>query len=413
MQTPDTFQHDGPRHVTCEQRDGAYRLLVDGETFFVKGAGGASDRVANLASHGANSLRTWSTKDAGRILDEALAAGLMVLMGLRVVPERHGFDYGDGTAVRQQLLAIEKEVRSYMDHPALLAWGIGNELNLSYENPLVWNAVNDIARMIHQIDAHHPATTMLSGVRTSVVDQVTERCPELDFLCVQMYADVVNARRKIEQVGYDGPYLITEWGATGHWEVARTEWNAPIEQTSSEKADALLERYEAAIVGDPSRCMGSYVFLWGQKQERTPTWYGLFTEDGRETEAVDAMHCLWTGAWPDHRAPRLSDITIDGKGRYDSLRLARGASATARPTVVVPSDSAVRAWAEVLPEATELGEGGDYEPRPTAIPGVITATGPDAVEFTAPSEPGAYRLFVYVLDDHGHAATANLPFLVE
>ena len=43
--------------------------------------------------------------------------------------------------------------------------------------------------------------------------------------------------------------------------------------------------------------VGNYVFLWGQKQERTPTWYGLFTPEGEATESVDVMTYLWTGAW--------------------------------------------------------------------------------------------------------------------
>ena len=47
------------------------------------------------------------------------------------------------------------------------------------------------------------------------------------------------------------------------------------------------------------------------------------------------------------------------------------------------------------------------------IPGLLAP--PDAAEttLTAPSEPGAYRLFVYVYDGAGSAAHANIPFYVE
>ncbi len=406
----------GPARVTLTRTEGKYRLAVNGEPFFVKGAGGGREHLDVLALRGANAIRTWSTSEAEALLDEAHAAGLMVLMGLRVVPGRHGFDYDDANAVARQLASLTDEVRAYKDHPALLAWGIGNELNLRSENPSVWNAVNDIAAMIHDVDANHPATTMLAGIAKPVVEAIAERAGELDFLCIQMYGNIVNAPRLIADSGYEGPYLFTEWGATGHWEVSTTDWGAPIEQTSSEKADAILERYRAAILGDPERCMGSFVFLWGQKQERTPTWYGLFTEEGEQTEAIDAMQHVWTGSWPEHRAPRLTEVSVDGKGRYDDVRLKAGR----RYTAAVSSDdesgtppSGLRVRAEILPEATELGEGGDYEPRPGAVAGLIDEASPQTIVFSAPSDPGPYRLLVYLLDAHGNAATANLPFLVE
>jgi hypothetical protein len=254
---------------------------------------------------------------------------------------------------------------------------------------------------------------MLAGVNKPVFDEIARRCPDVDFLSIQMYGNVAEAKAKLGEVGYEGPYLITEWGATGHCEVPQTAWGAPIEQTSSEKADAIRERYEAAVIGDSEKCMGSYVFVWGQKQERTPTWYGLFTEDGKETEAIDAMEYLWTGSWPEHRAPRLTGITIGGRTRYDSVRLAPGEGAVAGLDVEVAAGEKVSVQGEVLPEATVLGEGGDYEPRPEAVPGLIRATGTEGVTFDAPREPGAYRLLVTILDDHGHAAVANIPFLVE
>lgn len=402
-----------PRHVSVGQADGRYRLVIDGEPVFVKGAGSGAGLVESLAAHGANSIRTWTTREARRILDDAYAAGLTVLLGLGVTPERHGFDYDDRGAVREQFERVTEEVRAFKDHPALLAWGIGNELNLGYRNPSVWDAVNDIARMIHEVDGHHPATTMIAGIGGDLVDEITRRANDVDFLSIQMYGSVDRAPELIARSGYTGAYLFTEWGATGHWEVESTGWDAPIEQTSSEKADTIRTRYETAILGEAERCMGSYVFLWGQKQERTPTWYGLFTEDGRETEAIDTMAFLWTGSWPDHRAPRLTDITIDGAGRSDDVRLAPSQAVTAVLETDAGGRADVEARAEILPEATVLGEGGDYEPRPQAVDGLIGRTTAESVEFVAPAERGAYRLFVYLVDDHNHAATANIPFFVD
>ena len=40
---------------------------------------------------------------------------------------------------------VRGEVERFKDHPALLGWRIGNELNLSSSNPDVWNAVGEVA----------------------------------------------------------------------------------------------------------------------------------------------------------------------------------------------------------------------------------------------------------------------------
>jgi hypothetical protein len=68
----------------------------------------------------------------------------------------------------------------------------------------------------------------------------------------------------------------------------------------------VLARFDGQLIG-------SYAFLWGQKQERTPTWFGLLTEAGEETETVDVMHYIWTGSWPEIRTPRVVSFQLDGK----------------------------------------------------------------------------------------------------
>lgn len=407
----------GPSHVELKTIEGKSRLYVNGKEFFVKGGGSQFGNIEALAKHGANSMRTWSVgsgKRAGKdILDEAQKNGIMVMMGIDVARERHGFDYNDTMKVVEQLNSIKKDIIALKDHPALLGWGIGNELNLRATNFKVWDAVQDIAKMIHEVDGNHPATTMLSGIGKAEVDYIKANCPDLDFICVQLYGSIINLKQGMNEAGFNGPYIVTEWGATGHWEVELTDWKAPIEQTSTEKANAIAERYEKVILADTNNCMGSYIFLWGQKQERTPTWYGLFTENDEETEAIDQMHRFWTGNWPENRCPSIISASLNGITRFDNITLKPGEEyVSVIQTMDIDNDS-LYVRAEVLRESTDLKDGGDYETRPEALSELVKKADPNKVVFITPLNEGPYRLFVYILDGKNNAATVNFPFMVK
>lgn len=405
---------NGPKKVEVKENGGIWRMYVDGKEFYIKGAGCEFGDIESLAKHGANSFRTWRTENGQQsgkeVLDLAHKNGLMVMMGIEIRRERHGFDYNNEDSVKSQLEYVRGEIMKYKDHPALLAWGIGNELNLAADNMKVWDAVNQISEMIHEVDPNHPTTTMLAGIGKKEIDYFKTNCKDLDFVCVQMYGDIVNLQQRIFDSGYEGPYIVTEWGATGHWEVEPTAWGAPVEQTSNEKQVSYLHRYEVAIASDNEKCMGSYAFLWGQKQERTPTWYGMFLENGQTSEAVDAMHKIWTGEWPENRCPALDSLRIEGKKIYDNLYFNPGQKFVATVSARDYEDDPLKYRWEILPESKDLGLGGDWESRPETIMNVY---GDPIMEITAPEIEGAYRLFVYVEDGNNHAATANFPFFVK
>jgi hypothetical protein len=334
-------------------------------------------------------------------------------MCLEIGRERQGFDYYDSAAVARQFEAMKAEVMKYKDHPALIIWVIGNEANLGEKNPKVWDAVNDISKMIHQVDPNHLTTTALAGLSKNLVDQIKTRAPDLDLLSVQMYGEIVKLPQILKESGWTGAYMVTEWGATGHWEVSKTDWGAPLENNSSVKADYYLTRYQTAIEPDHTQCVGSYVFLWGQKQERTPTWYGMFLDSGEETATVDVLHYIWNGSWPAIRAPCLKEALLDGKSANQSVHLKSGGSYRAEVAMINENNLPISYHWEILNESTDLKWGGDTETRPKNIPGLITDPAKKEIQLSAPAKPGAYRLYVYAYDGQGHAAHANIPFYVE
>jgi hypothetical protein len=235
----------------------------------------------------------------------------------------------------------------------------------------------------------------------------------LDFVSFQMYCDIINLPKYLREAAWDKPYIVTEWGATGHWECGKTAWGAPIENDSTTKADLYEKRFHAVIEPDQKLCLGSYVFLWGNKQERTPTWYGMFLNSGEETAPVDVMHHVWTGNWPANRSPRLEGIWLDGKTATQNVRLHTGQVCIAKVAANdADHDSLSYRW-EVMEESAETKVGGDAESKPARVPDLIDAPQRNETSLQAPSKPGAYRLFAYVFDGKGHAAHANIPFYVE
>lgn len=404
-----------PSEVRLQRTAAGHQLLVNGQPFFVRGAGLEHGDRAALAAAGSNAVRTWRIDRRGeggpKLLDQALQHGLFVALGLEVGRERHGFDYDDPVAVAAQLERLRQDVRRHREHPALLLWVVGNELNLESRNPRVWNALNDIVQMIREEDPRHPALTPLAGFDAALISELKRRAPALQLLGVQLYGGIAQLG-SLREAGWDGPYLVTEWGPTGHWEVPKTAWGAPIEESSARKAEHLLRRYREHILADPAHCLGSFVFLWGQKQERTPTWYGMFLASGEATAAVDAMRTLWTGQRIEHPAPEVDLLRLDGSPAEQDVVVAPRITLLAEVTARSASGQSLRFEWEVREESRATSIGGDPETLPPRIPLRFRQVGAARAEFTSPRRPGHYRLFVTVRDAQGKAGHANLPFKV-
>jgi hypothetical protein len=390
-----------------------WQLLRDGQPFYINGAV-APNRFDVLQTCGGNAVRCNASQKA---LDAAQAAGLVVMANLPVRGERNQLDWDNAQQVAEQKEKVLAIVRELKDHPALMFWSVGNELdhipgNKLY-NPRIWARLNDLAVAIKQLDPRHPVMTVVgTGRFEKKVQEIADGCKDMDLLGINAYGDIRRAC-ELTRKHWPKPYAVTEWGPTGHWEVPKTKWRAPIEQTSSEKAKVIEDRYRNVILADRSHCLGSFVFYWSEKQETTHTWYGLFC-GGLRTESIDAMQRLWTGAWPANRAPAVAALQIEGFAEPCSTTLQAAKRYRATVTAADPdSDPLTFAW-DIRPEVVipPGSYAGGLEKRAQPIPGLIPNPAAATVEFNAPDKPGAYRLFVTITDGQGHIAYGNLPFFV-
>ncbi|MBT8049581.1 MAG: hypothetical protein KJO70_00170 [Gammaproteobacteria bacterium] len=397
-----------PVPVELQKMDDGWQLLRGGEPYFIHGAGGDGP-LDELAAAGANSIRTWGG-DVGTLLDDAHALGMTVTVGIWLGHERHGFDYNDASQVAAQLEQAREMVLKYKDHPALLMWGVGNEMEGfdDGDNPIVWKAVNDVAAMIKELDPHHPTMTTTAFVHGGRIEFLHNRSPAIDIHGVNAYGGAQAVPRFLRDGDASKPFVLTEFGPVGPWEMPKTDWGAPIEQTSTAKADFYRESYEKSIEASPGMALGAYAFLWGNKVEATETWFGMLLDDGSQTGAVDTMTEIWSGDAPADLAPTVEPLEIAGSGQLEP-----GQVIDVSTTLADPEGQNLRVEWVLRAESGDYLTGGDYRPAMPDIDGAVVESRADGAQVRMPDDPGAYRLFVYAWDEGGKVATANVPVLVK
>jgi len=387
---------------------GSYTLTRDGKPYFVASAGGV-DHIASLAAAGGNSVRTWGADNIGKLLDEAHRLNMTVAVGIWLEHERHGFDYDNPEMVAKQLEKAKDAILQYKDHPAVLMWGIGNEMEGDGHDEAIWKAVNDIAKMAKELDPNHPTMTVIAelGDKGQKVKNIHRLCPDIDIIGVNSYGGGPSVYERYKQFGGTKPFIMTEFGPNGTWEIGRNEFNAPIEPTSTQKVAAYVATYEKSVVAAKGMSLGSYAFLWGNKMEATATWFGMLLPDGTKLAAAEKMSELWTGKAPSNRVPVIESIAFEGEARGK-----KGETLKVKLAVTDPEGDTLSAEWVLLRETTQYETGGDFIATPEQLAAAVHDASLTGATIHLPG-PGVYRIYAYIRDGKGGGATANLPLLVE
>lgn len=389
--------------------DGGWQLVRNGEPYFILGAGGGGSKEL-LAAAGANTFRTWGVGPGTQAeLDEAQRLGLTVVLGHWLGHERHGFDYQDQAALTEQFERVRRDVLAYKDHPALLMWAVGNEMEgfAEGDNPAVWEHVQALAAMIRELDPYHPIMTVTADIGGQRVAAVHQLCPDIEVMGVNSYGGLPSLPERYRERGGTKPLVITEFGPPGVWEIAMTDFGAPPELTSTQKAEVYREAFTQGCLDAGGLCLGGFAFTWGFKMEATSTWYGMFLPNGDKLGAVDAMTEVWSGEPPANLCPVIHSFGLEGPDVVPP-----GTKVKVFLDISDPEGADVAVRWTVRGEAREYLTGGDAQVVPLELEGIISEASAEGATLTLPGG-GIYRLYMVASDGSGGGATANVPIMVD
>ncbi|MEU0047984.1 discoidin domain-containing protein [Streptomyces werraensis] len=319
----------GAVEVTGSQ--GNWQLTVGGQPYTVKGLtwgpaiADAPKYLPDVKSMGVNTIRTWGTDGGTKpLLDSAAANGLKVVNGFWLQPgggpgSGGCVNYVTDTAYKNTMLTeFAKWVEAYRNHPATLMWNVGNESVLGLQNcysgaelEAQRNAytgfVNDVAKKIHSIDPDHPVTS--TDAWTGAWPYYQRNAPDLDLYSMNSYGDICGVREDWEQGGYTKPYLITEGGPAGEWEVPDDANGVPDEPTDVQKAEGYTKAWNC-VTGHRGVALGATLFHYGTEHDFGGIWFNLLP-DGLKRLSYYAVKRAYTAtAGNDNTPPVVSALAV-------------------------------------------------------------------------------------------------------
>ena len=323
----------GKKIVEIIKENGKFILYRNGQPFVIKGAVG-NGHLAELAACGGNTISLWDTLRFEQTFAEAAKNNIAIIAGLDIPGGENYEFYNDTKKTNKLLSSYEFIVRKYKNHPSLLAWILGNELKMPFSSnsSSFYKTYNRLLDMIHKEDPNHPVTTTIINYQKGSILNINWKIRNLDFISINTYNRLKEVPEQLSLVSgiWNGPFLISEWSPNGGWESKKTLWEAPLENTSTKKAEQYNNFYKKYMPLNNPRFLGSLAFFWGSRHEYTPTWYSIFNKDDTPTEIVETLSDCWKGTITKHQAVKVKFMLIDSLGGQNNIILSPGTAHIAK-----------------------------------------------------------------------------------
>ncbi|MCX4713127.1 MULTISPECIES: discoidin domain-containing protein [Streptomyces] len=399
---------------------GAWQLTVDGAPYTVKGltwgpsVADAGQYMPDVKSMGVNTIRTWGTDATTKpLLDTAASHGIKVIAGFWLQP---GGGPGSGgcvnyltdTAYKNDMLAeFPKWVETYKDHEGVLMWNVGNESVLGLQNcysgdeleqqrDAYTTFVNEIAKKIHAVDPNHPVTS--TDAWTGAWPYYKKNAPDLDLYAVNSYDAVCDIRATWESGGYDKPYIVTEGGPAGEWEVPDDANGVPDEPTDVAKAEGYQSAWDC-VQGHPGVSLGATLFHYGTEYDFGGVWFNLLPAGQKRLSYYAVKEAYGADTSGDNTPPVISGMTVDNASAVEA-----GKPFTLRASVSDPDGDALTH--QVLVNSKYIDDSGQLTDAD------FTDRGDDTFEVTAPDRLGVWKVYLKSTDGKGNVGIETKSFKV-
>lgn len=407
-----SFTQVNAQQTTVVKVGEQWQIQVNGKPFEIKGvtfgrdhdASNIGEYLRDLKFLGVNTIRLWGTNDETKmLLDSAHSYGINVMVGIWLRHGRPGmeaddsFDYlTDKAGMEDMYDYAMKTVDLYKDHPAVLTWGVGNEVYLNIatdaEKKEYSLFLERICGDIKKKDANHPITSVEAW--TFGFKWWKEYVPSVDIYGINSYgAGVSMLPKEMEKAGLDKPYVVTEFGVSGEWDAQPDVNGIKIEPTDQQKYDAIAKGYHEWIKPNPS-CLGVYVFHYGEGTNFGSPWL-LFFQDGCYRPQYWATREAYTGKKPVNNVPVIGKFLLTGN---------------AKPTGTwIPVQLEVK---DIENEELKISfhynqRTGSRKRRDQINELVHRGNLIDGFEILLPDENGAIKLYAYVKDAYNNLAVAT------
>ncbi|MFK7972383.1 MAG: glycoside hydrolase family 2 TIM barrel-domain containing protein [Bacteroidia bacterium] len=404
--------------VSVAQLDSTWTMLVDGEPFEVKGATfGYGDDVANFDRYcedlhdiGVNTIRTWATNEhTPKLLDAAHTHGIKVMLGIWMRHGRPGmedddsFNYlEDTTGMEAMYASAISTVEAYKEHPAVLTWGVGNEVYLNTatdaEKEAYSKFLERVCSQIKKLDSHHPITSVEAW--TFGLEWWEKYVPSIDIYGLNSYGPGANYLAvEVAKKGIQKPYMVTEFGVTGEWDIKAKKNGVTVEPSDEQKYEAIADGYHNWIKNKP-QCLGVYVFHYGNGDNFIGAWL-LSHYDQKHRPQYWAIREAFTGKKPTNMVPEITQF---------ELMATTEKSGTWVPVSLAVSDAEEEALAISFHYNQRTGS---RKRRDQISPLPMRGNLADGFEIQLPPENGPVKIYVMASDSYPNIGIASTSIIVE